>query len=600
MTIRDCLQAFDVTGPTPQVDTDDSRRARGHEFLHPMWIQIVGRGVDITEDRLDLLPLEGVCRRHEGEGGHDHLAGHTHSAEQDFESNRAVARGHALPHADQLTYSLLECLHVGAVVGQPAAVEDVLDTFHQSGSVPDVWPPHVERAGEGRGTPEQSEAIDVVNRHWKTMRAGESLANPHQCGTALLQPVGIASGRRGEDTLLHHDARKSGRRRKLQRAREPARHDRPRVPGRDPARYNPHLDVSDLHVAIDATALCNPIQGGIARYTRSLVEALRDDSQLSTPVLLYRTSRWKHHASRPRFEGVSQRWTTDLPWPPHRGLHVIHDPDARAPRKRGAARVATLHDVFSLLSTHFSSSRFRRRKQGRYRTLVRDCQRIIAVSECTRRDFLTRFPECPEDRVVVIFHGVSPRFSRASDDHLERLRIRLELDRPYLLFVGELSARKNLVRTLEAFEQAGLDDHVLVLAGEPGHQHEEVEHAVSRLGNRARLVGRVSDDELPALYSGASALCFATLYEGFGLPILESMRCGTPVVTSTTGAAPDVAGGHAILVDPEDVESMSAGLEKAVGMDANDRDAACVHAEKFTWEACARATQAVYEEAAGL
>jgi alpha-1,3-rhamnosyl/mannosyltransferase len=163
--------------------------------------------------------------------------------------------------------------------------------------------------------------------------------------------------------------------------------------------------------------------------------------------------------------------------------------------------------------------------------------------------------------------------------------------------VGELSTRKNLVRTLEAFEQSGLDDHVLVLAGRPGHGHDEIEQAASRLGERVRLVGHVGDSELPALYSAASTLCFATLYEGFGLPILESMRCGTPVMTATVGAAPEVADGHAVLVDPEDTADMAAGMQRAVSLGPEEREAGRLHAETFTWDACASATVRVYEEA---
>lgn len=358
--------------------------------------------------------------------------------------------------------------------------------------------------------------------------------------------------------------------------------------------------MSNLRIAIDATALCNPVQGGIARYTGSLVEALRTGGRLASLELLYRISRWKHRTLRPRIEGVRGSWTLDLPWPPHRGLHVVHDPDARTPRRGGAARVATLHDVFSLLRTDFSSKRFQRRKLERYRALASDCQRIIAVSQCTRRDFLSYFPECPEERVVVVAHGVSERFCLPSDEQLAQLRTRLGLESPYLLFVGELSARKNLVRTLEAFEQSGLDDHMLVLAGEPGHQHDEIERAAGRLGDRVRLIGRVGDGDLPALYAGASALCFATLYEGFGLPILESMCCGTPVMTSTVGAAPEVAGGHAVLVDPEDPGEMAAGMRRAVALGRSERDAARRHAEAFTWEACANATVQVYEQAVDI
>ena len=350
-----------------------------------------------------------------------------------------------------------------------------------------------------------------------------------------------------------------------------------------------------LRVGIDATALCYPVQAGVARYTRGLIEALRDGGGLGCLELRYRTS-WKHRHRRPEIEGVRGRWTLDLPWPPSPRLDVVHDPSARAPRTRGPARVASLHDVFSLVSGDFANERLRRRRLKRYGDLVRRCRRIIASSHSTKRDFLRVFPDCPEERIVVIHMGVAEHFRRPPDEEISARRKQMDLSRPYLLFVGLLCARKNLVRMLDAFERSGLEDHVFVLAGELAYDHEKILAAAARLEGRVVRLGKVADGELPALYAGASALCFPTLYEGFGLPILESMRCETPVLTSTTGAAPEVAGGHALLVNPTDVDAIAQGMARVVALDPPAREAARRHAESFSWESCARATRVVYQE----
>ena len=175
---------------------------------------------------------------------------------------------------------------------------------------------------------------------------------------------------------------------------------------------------------------------------------------------------------------------------------------------------------------------------------------------------------------------------------------------PYVLHVGTIEPRKNLERLVTAMAhlaQRGTP-HILVCAGAPGwgaaalHRHLEA----TGTGDRVRLLGAVPDAVLPALYAAADALAFPSLYEGFGLPLLEAMACGTPVVTSNVAAMPEIAGEAAVYVDPRDPEAIAAGLDRVLhdtGMRAALIDRGLARARSFTWERCARETLAVYDEA---
>lgn len=359
-------------------------------------------------------------------------------------------------------------------------------------------------------------------------------------------------------------------------------------------------DTPSLRVAIEATAACRASRGGVARYTVGLVRSLVQLEQLERNgdrfELCYRLSRWKDRALRLDGEGLRSRWIQEPIWPLRPGVDVVHGTDARVPSWRGAVRVATVHDVFSLLFDGFAPESFRRRKARRYRDLTRTCDRILAVSRATKEDFL-RFCDYPAQRIDVVHEGVDPSFRPLSAEESAPVLQRHALGRPYLLYVGELSRRKNLPGLIRAYAAAGLaDDFELVLAGAPSFGDHEVHEAIAAAGleRHVRLLGYVPEGDLPALYSAARAFVFPTHYEGFGLPVLEAMACGTAVLAGVRGAVPEIAGGHAVLVEPGDPASIRAGLLEVVATAPERLDAARRHTRRFTWLACARATREAY------
>jgi len=350
-------------------------------------------------------------------------------------------------------------------------------------------------------------------------------------------------------------------------------------------------------VVLEATAACRANRTGIARYTICLADALvaaGADLRLG-----YRLSRWRRRWHRYRPPGVPTLWIQEPFWPLSRGCDVVHGTDARVPAWRAQVRVATLHDVFSLLFDAFASERFREKKRAAYARLARSCDRIIAVSDATRQDFL-RFVDYPPERVDVVHEGVSPRFRTLKPAEISRAVAPYRLPARYVLYVGNISARKNVAGLLPGFARAEVDPALhLVLAGTLGHGAKAALAGLSEPGleRRVHLTGYIPNEALPHLYAGAEAFLFPTFYEGFGLPVLEAMACGVPVGGGDRGAVPEVAGAHAVLVDPEDPDAIAAGIPRALSKTEMEREAARLHAAAFTWDRVAKETLEVYARA---
>jgi glycosyltransferase involved in cell wall biosynthesis len=281
---------------------------------------------------------------------------------------------------------------------------------------------------------------------------------------------------------------------------------------------------------------------------------------------------------------------------------VFHSPNYIVPLASGTPMVVTVHD------TGFLDRRVHRLRSHLYLTVlttaaVHKAARIICVSTPTYVDFCDRFPRAA-DRARVVTEGVNPRFRPADAMAIDRVRAAYGLPERYILFVGTFEPRKNLTRLVAAYERtiAATDapDH-LVLAGGAGWKNNDVfaRIAASELRERIRVLGYVDDDDLPPLYSGCSLFAYPSVLEGFGLPPVEAMACGVPVVTSATSALPETVGDAACLVDPADDASIADGMSRVLTDDGYAKElveSGCARAADMTWEAVAEKTLAVYEE----
>lgn len=305
-------------------------------------------------------------------------------------------------------------------------------------------------------------------------------------------------------------------------------------------------------------------------------------SRLPRAALYESWSRWR----RPRVERLAG--PTD----------VVHATTWALPGRRRPL-VVTVHDLAFLRDPgHFTErgNAFFRRAL----TIVRDeAAGIVVPSEATRADCVAEGLD--PGRLTVVPHGV--RAAEVSGDRLTAWRAGHGLERPYVLWCGTLEPRKNVVRLVEAFARAragGLIEHDLVLVGPAGWggSGAHVEQALSALpAGAVHMLGRLDDLDLQTAYAGASAFAFPSLWEGFGMPVLEAMAHGVPVVTSAGTSMAEFADGSAELVDPLDVDDIAAGLVRAVAAGAPSA-AIARSADAYTWEASARAHVAVYRAAA--
>lgn len=231
----------------------------------------------------------------------------------------------------------------------------------------------------------------------------------------------------------------------------------------------------------------------------------------------------------------------------------------------------------------------------------RRADHIIAISQATRRDLMAAY-DVPPDRVTVVHEAADARFRPQPPEVVAAVCADYDLSERYLLFVGTIEPRKNLCRLLDAFETLraeGLTD-ALVIVGKRGWLYGDFfTHLEESPTQEAVLFpGYVPDDDLPAIYAGAQALAFPSLYEGFGLPALEAMACGTPVACSATSSLPEVAGDAALYFDPRDVAAITEALRRLlsdVDLGADLRKRGLEQAAKFSWQRVAAETEGVYE-----
>jgi glycosyltransferase involved in cell wall biosynthesis len=338
---------------------------------------------------------------------------------------------------------------------------------------------------------------------------------------------------------------------------------------------------------------------GIAHYILALISALAGQIEAHDHLtLFYKLSRWPRRQRWWRPPGLQVRLYHGGWWPPVKGVDIIHGLDGILPPWSGVQRVVTLYDLLIMRSqdTQIAPRGFQHKKRQLYKAVAAGADAIITISATTKQD-IVHLLGVPETQVYVTHLGIDQHFWQHVPEAMEQVLQSYELVPGYLLFVGAISGRKNTARLVQAYARSRASKaRPLVLVGPMSYRGEDTLEAIQQcgLGQRVWLLGYVPDKDLPALYAGAACFVFPTLYEGFGIPILEAMASGTPVLTSTTGAAPEISGGLAVSVEPYDVEAIADGIDRALETPDMVIAQAREHARAFTWERCASQTLAIY------
>jgi glycosyltransferase involved in cell wall biosynthesis len=361
---------------------------------------------------------------------------------------------------------------------------------------------------------------------------------------------------------------------------------------------------------------------GINGYIYQLLRHLPAVGGDETPLLQY--SAYLHDARFAAPPGLSvsrSRWDTSGPWQRiaweqtrlaaiSRSLDLMHGLAFAIPLACACPAVVTVHDLSFL---RFPNA-FRRSNRS-YLSLItristRRAARVIAVSESTRQDVIN-FLGVPGDMVAVVPNGVAAEFHPGDPTEITDFRRTKGLPERFILFLGTLEPRKNIVRLLEAYalwlhtRPEGVNDTPpLIVAGAKGWFYETIFARVNDLGLAKRVIfpGFVPTEELPWWYRAATLFVYPSLFEGFGLPVLEAMACGTPTIASSASSLPEVAGDAALLIDPEDTEGLAAAMRHVLAepeVAAKMRAAGLRQAARFSWARTAAQTTDVYRTVLG-
>ncbi len=369
------------------------------------------------------------------------------------------------------------------------------------------------------------------------------------------------------------------------------------------------------HIILDALAVENS-RTGVGQYVQELLEELLDIAprDMFFSVMLNPDLSMKH----PLVRFVSRRKNAEIMWfdIPAIGLkrdikfflkrrklkcNLFHCLYSNHPLLFKGCQMVTIHDLKYIVHPEFMGSKGKLKSiylKNLMRHAAKHCEKLIAVSESTRNDLLKVFPRISRlaERTMVVYEAATVKMKPS-----QKIFQKFELEKPYFLYLGELRPHKNVGRVIQAFSllkekcPAAADIRLII----SGKLHKSF--VMPAEGKRPDVVftGYVSDDETYTLYSNALAYCLPSLYEGFGLPILEAMKCGCPVITSDFSSTSEVAGNAGLLVNPLSVEDIESAMEKICTDESLRKELTEKGYERekeFSWRRAAEETLAVYEE----
>lgn len=350
--------------------------------------------------------------------------------------------------------------------------------------------------------------------------------------------------------------------------------------------------------------------GGISNYIESLIGAL---AEIEATDARHHYLIGEHRKARQRLSGRFERavlWTPchhrlesltlSAELFPHR-LDVWHTTDFIPPRRGAKHHVVSVHDLNFLVYPQFLTPESRRYYNDQIAWAVHHADHILTISEASKRDIVSMLG-VPADKITVQLCGVGSQFRPESAAACDQVRRALELPPRYLLFVGTLEPRKNIAGLVTTYAEMHAQGGVppLVLAGQPGWMFEETQRQIDDLRLTDHILFRRFDPhQLPALYTMADLLVMPSFYEGFGLPPLEAMACGTIPVVSERSALPEVVGEVGCRVNPDDPASIAQGMWAVLHADeswrTHMREAGLARAQTFTWQRVAAIARTVYE-----
>jgi glycosyltransferase involved in cell wall biosynthesis len=363
---------------------------------------------------------------------------------------------------------------------------------------------------------------------------------------------------------------------------------------------------------------------GVGHYAYGLLKALLETDSANAYTLFYGLTAKSSRKPLSEFkkEGVTNiliRWPGRLfdifvdrfPSIPVDRLigdyDVFHCPNFVPPPLKGNV-VITVHDMAYQLYPSFFPETIRRSLTRHLDGSARMAKRIIADSENTKKD-ITKYLNFDSRKISVVHPAAGDNFKPMDDFTLiESVKQQYGIDGNYIGFFATLEPRKNAVALVQAYnilkKRIKGFGHKLVLAGSPGWQNEDVFSYITSLGltNDVLVTGYVPDDDLPVLLNGAAVSVYPSLYEGFGLPPLEAMACGTPVITSNTSSLPEVVGDAGIMVDPEDIVGLADAIESVLSDEKLKQEMSrkgLARAKLFSWDKAARETLKIYKDVAG-
>jgi len=364
-----------------------------------------------------------------------------------------------------------------------------------------------------------------------------------------------------------------------------------------------------MRVGIDAR-LVYYSRAGIGQYSMRLAEALASLNAHQDEFVLLHSRKDGTQIINGRNFSRASIWTPSHHWAEQAtmrleigrlNLDLLHSPDFIPPFRRNCKSVITVHDLAFLLYPHFLTKESAR-YYGQIDQAVRNTDHIIAVSESTRQDTI-KLLGVSERKITVIHEAANPIYRQVDTKEAHRRVSQMYgLDRDYILFVSTIEPRKNLPGLIQAYHKLRNDYKVsegLVLAGSQGWLSEEVYNMVEALNleEHVRFLGRVPSEHLVYLYNAARLLVHPSFYEGFGLPPLEAITCGTPAIVSNVSALPEVVGDAAILVDPHDIDGLTVAMWRVLTDEVlriNLISKGLKRASMFSWRRAAQETLAVY------